>query len=57
MSYETQLSKGQYQTTVKTTTKTLVRSVYIWMCTALLLTGATAQTPTAHRSASPMKWP
>lgn len=42
MSYETQLSKGQYQTTVKTTTKTLVRSVYIWMCTALLLTGATA---------------
>lgn len=42
MSYETQVSKGQYQTTTQATTNTLVRSVYMWMCTALLLTGATA---------------
>lgn len=42
MSYETQVSKGQYQTSTKVAANTLVRSVYIWMCTALLLTGATA---------------
>lgn len=42
MSYETQVSKGQYQTSTKVVANTLVRSVYIWMCTALLLTGATA---------------
>lgn len=42
MSYETQVSKQQYQTTAKVTATTLVRSVYMWMCTALLLTGATA---------------
>lgn len=41
MGYETKLSTKQYQTTA-VATNTLVRSVYIWMCTALLLTGATA---------------
>lgn len=45
MSYETKLSTEKYQTTTGTTratSATLVRSVYMWMCTALLLTGATA---------------
>lgn len=42
MNYETQVSKGQYRTGSKVTTSTLIRSVYMWMCTALLLTGATA---------------
>lgn len=41
MSYETKITTKQYQTTA-VATNTLVRSVYIWMCTALLLTGATA---------------
>lgn len=40
--YEPQVFKEQYQTPSRTATNTLVRSVYIWMCTALLLTGATA---------------
>ncbi|MDE6451331.1 MAG: Bax inhibitor-1/YccA family protein [Odoribacter sp.] len=40
--YETQISKEQLQTPARTVTNTLVRSVYIWMCTALLLSGATA---------------
>lgn len=42
MNYETQVSKGQYQAGSKVTTSALIRSVYMWMCTALLLTGATA---------------
>lgn len=42
MNYETQVSKGQYRTGSKVTTSTLIRSVYMWMYTALLLTGATA---------------
>ncbi len=42
MNYETQVSKGQYQTGSKASTSVLIRSVYMWMCTALLLTGATA---------------
>ena len=42
MNYETQVSKGQYRTGSKVTTSTLIRSVYMWTCTALLLTGATA---------------
>lgn len=41
MSYNTEVSTKQY-TTAAVATNTLVRSVYIWMCTALLLTGATA---------------
>lgn len=41
MSYETKISTKQYETTA-VATNTLIRSVYIWMCTALLLTGATA---------------
>lgn len=41
MSYETNLTTKNYQTTA-VATNTLIRSVYIWMCTALLLTGATA---------------
>lgn len=41
MSYETKITSKQYQTTA-VATNTLIRSVYIWMCTALLLTGATA---------------
>ena len=40
--YETQISKEQLQTPARTVTNMLVRSVYIWMCTALLLSGATA---------------
>lgn len=41
MSYNTEVSTKQY-TTAAVATNTLIRSVYIWMCTALLLTGATA---------------
>lgn len=41
MSYETKISTSQYEKTT-VATNTLIRSVYIWMCTALLLTGATA---------------
>lgn len=40
MSYQTEITK-QYQKTA-VATNTLIRSVYLWMCTALLLTGATA---------------
>lgn len=42
MSYETKITTKQYQTSTAVATNTLIRSVYIWMCTALLLTGATA---------------
>ena len=38
MDYETNLSTERYQTTTdttRTTTTALVRSVYMWMCTAL----------------------
>lgn len=41
MSYEKEIITRQIPSTVATT-NTLVRSVYMWMCTALLLTGATA---------------
>lgn len=41
MGYNTEISTKSYTTTA-VATNTLVRSVYIWMCTALLLTGATA---------------
>lgn len=41
MSYEKEMTTRQIPATVATT-NTLVRSVYMWMCTALLLTGATA---------------
>lgn len=41
MSYEKEITTRQIPSTVATT-NTLVRSVYMWMCTALLLTGATA---------------
>ena len=41
MNYNTEVSTKRYETTA-VATNTLVRSVYIWMCTALLLTGATA---------------
>ena len=40
--YETQISQEQVQAPSRTAANTLVRSVYIWMCTALLLSGATA---------------
>lgn len=42
MSYETKITSKQYQTSTAVAANTLIRSVYIWMCTALLLTGATA---------------
>lgn len=42
MSYETKITTKQYQTSTAVAANTLIRSVYIWMCTALLLTGATA---------------
>lgn len=41
MSYDLDTTTNRYQTTA-VTTNTLIRSVYTWMCTALLLTGATA---------------
>ncbi len=41
MEYQRGLSTKEYQGTVAIE-NTLVRSVYIWMCTALLLTGGTA---------------
>lgn len=41
MDLETKITTRPYEKAV-VSTNTLVRSVYIWMCTALLLTGATA---------------
>lgn len=41
MSYDLDTTTNRYQTTA-VATNTLIRSVYTWMCTALLLTGATA---------------
>lgn len=41
MDLETKITTKPYEKAV-VSTNTLVRSVYIWMCTALLLTGATA---------------
>lgn len=41
MGYDTEVSTRQYQGEA-VVANTLVRSVYVWMCTALLLTGGTA---------------
>lgn len=41
MEYQREISTRAYQETT-TVANSLVRSVYIWMCTALLLTGGTA---------------
>lgn len=41
MNYETEITTRQEQQTL-VRTNVLIRSVYMWMCTALLLTGATA---------------
>lgn len=41
MSYDLNTTTNRYQTTT-VATNTLVKNVYIWMCTALLLTGGTA---------------
>lgn len=41
MNYDLETTTDRYQTTT-VATNTLIRSVYTWMCTALLLTGGTA---------------
>lgn len=41
MSYDLETTTNRYQTTA-VATNTLIRNVYTWMCTALLLTGGTA---------------
>lgn len=41
MSYDLNTTTGKYSTTT-TATNALIKNVYIWMCTALLLTGGTA---------------
>lgn len=42
MSYDLETKTEKYSTTAATATNTLIKNVYIWMCTALLLTGGTA---------------
>ena len=42
MSYDLETTTANRYQTTATATNTLIRNVYTWMCTALLLTGGTA---------------